>query len=357
MPQLHLTELTVRSLKSDTTAYFWDTTLPAFGIRVGKTKKTWTIIKGQNRDRVTVGHYPDMTLSEARTAAKRLLLDPVQRRTSLAFHEALELFLSHHPGKDRTKREIRRLLTKHFYEFHKNPLGEITTHQVNRIIDSLRSTPSECLHTWKAARTLFLWAERRDFVEKSPLSKSQPPTRERVGDLVLSEQALKRIYLTVQTPLSVLHGICHFLILTGQRKAQAAQLHSSWITPDGILFPASVMKAGREHLIPVTPMIADMLPKREGYLFPSKNDGPFVGFSASTKKLCERSGVDFHIHSLRRTAATQWGRFAQPHVIQSLLSHSWGGVTSRYNRYDYFEEKRACLLQWERWLEALTKEA
>jgi integrase len=41
--------------------------------------------------------------------------------------------------------------------------------------------------------------------------------------------------------------------------------------------------------------------------------------------LVRRSGVDFHLHALRRMAATNWGRFAQPHVIQSLLGHAWGG--------------------------------
>jgi hypothetical protein len=37
----------------------------------------------------------------------------------------------------------------------------------------------------------------------------------------------------------------------------------------------------------------------------------------------------------------------QPHVIQAVLAHSWGGITARYNRFDYYDEKRAALLTWE----------
>jgi len=53
MPSLHLTELSVRALKgSDATTYYWDTTTPAFGVRVGKRAKTWTVIKGRRRERL-----------------------------------------------------------------------------------------------------------------------------------------------------------------------------------------------------------------------------------------------------------------------------------------------------------------
>jgi hypothetical protein len=46
----------------------------------------------------------------------------------------------------------------------------------------------------------------------------------------------------------------------------------------------------------------------------------------------------------------------QPHVIQSVLAHSWGGITARYNRFDYFDEKRAALLLWEDKLNRLIRQ-
>jgi hypothetical protein len=73
MPSLKLTDLSVRALKgSDTTTYYWDASTPAFGIRVGKRAKTWTVMRGRARERLTVGRYPDMSLTDARKEAKRL---------------------------------------------------------------------------------------------------------------------------------------------------------------------------------------------------------------------------------------------------------------------------------------------
>jgi hypothetical protein len=43
----------------------------------------------------------------------------------------------------------------------------------------------------------------------------------------------------------------------------------------------------------------------------------------------------------------------QPHVIQCVLAHSWGGITARYNRFDYLDEKRAALLLWEGYIAKL----
>lgn len=73
MPNLHLTDISVRTLKpSDGYVTYWDDTTPGFGIRVGKKAKTWTIMRGRNRERVTIARYPDVSLAEARAEAKRL---------------------------------------------------------------------------------------------------------------------------------------------------------------------------------------------------------------------------------------------------------------------------------------------
>jgi hypothetical protein len=47
MSTLHLTEIAVRALKTSGTYY--DTSTPAFGLRVGKRRKTWFVIRGKAR--------------------------------------------------------------------------------------------------------------------------------------------------------------------------------------------------------------------------------------------------------------------------------------------------------------------
>ena len=47
MPALHFTEIAVQRLK--VIGEHYDTTTPAFGIRVGKNRKTWFVIRGKGR--------------------------------------------------------------------------------------------------------------------------------------------------------------------------------------------------------------------------------------------------------------------------------------------------------------------
>jgi hypothetical protein len=57
---MRLTDQTVRTLP--VRKYFDDTT-PAFGIRVGKNRRTWIVMRGKQRQLIRVGHYPAMTLA------------------------------------------------------------------------------------------------------------------------------------------------------------------------------------------------------------------------------------------------------------------------------------------------------
>jgi hypothetical protein len=71
MASVHLTDVVVSRLK--TPGIYYDTTTPAFGVRVGKHKKVWVITRGRDRQRVSIGQYPEMSLADARKEGKRLL--------------------------------------------------------------------------------------------------------------------------------------------------------------------------------------------------------------------------------------------------------------------------------------------
>ncbi len=70
MPTLHLTDLSVRAIRpSDRYVTYWSDTTPGFGIRIGKHSRTWTVMRGRTRERVSIGRYPNLSLSEARKEA------------------------------------------------------------------------------------------------------------------------------------------------------------------------------------------------------------------------------------------------------------------------------------------------
>ena len=71
MPVTHLTDIVVSRLK--TPGIYYDQMTPAFGIRVGKHRKAWVITQGTDRQRISIGKYPQMSLADARKEAKKRL--------------------------------------------------------------------------------------------------------------------------------------------------------------------------------------------------------------------------------------------------------------------------------------------
>ena len=54
MSVIRFTDLSIRSLPE---GQYFDERTPAFGLRVGKRKKTWFVIKGSKRAKVRLGFY------------------------------------------------------------------------------------------------------------------------------------------------------------------------------------------------------------------------------------------------------------------------------------------------------------
>jgi len=79
------------------------------------------LLLGRSRRRVTIGRYPTVTLSQARSHARELIAARVLGKDDLPamkFEDAIPVFLAAHFGenypKPRTKNEVDRLLRRHF---------------------------------------------------------------------------------------------------------------------------------------------------------------------------------------------------------------------------------------------------
>jgi len=64
MPKTTLSDLKIRALKSDRQQDFWDSKTPGSGVRVSPRSKTFIANRGGTRK--TLGHYPAISLQEAR---------------------------------------------------------------------------------------------------------------------------------------------------------------------------------------------------------------------------------------------------------------------------------------------------
>src|SRR5207248_4580413 len=76
MPTTHLTDISIKAVRAPVEGQitYWDSSLPAFGIRVSQGgTKTWTVVHGEKRKRISIGRYPVISLQQARSEAKRVL--------------------------------------------------------------------------------------------------------------------------------------------------------------------------------------------------------------------------------------------------------------------------------------------
>ncbi len=361
MPKL--TDLAVRALKPPALGQqtFWDE--HGLGIRISQGgTKTWVLVHGAQRERITIGRYPIISLQEARVAAKKFLAEKTlgkRDNPTFRFEEALAVFLETQTDRLRksTKRNYTRMLKCHFEKpLRGKLLPEIQTNHLTAIIDKLHKTPREANYSFSVARRFFRWAVTRRYISHSPLEGMGLPTKTPSRERVLSPEELKEVWN--KSGDGNFGRIIRLCIILGQRRGEIAALHSSWIDHEKqtITFPAAIMKNALPHIIPF-PNIAKPYLVGDGLLFPARGrDTPFNGWSKAKAALDKRLGDavgPFTIHDIRRSAATLWSSLdIEPHVVEALLSHLTfkQGVQGTYNRFRYLPQMREALAKYQDFL-------
>lgn len=363
--KIPLTDAGVRALKAPDTGQttVWDTNSP-LGVRVSQGGSKSYVVMIASGKRHTIGRTSILKLAEAREEAKRLLAEKtlglIKKPSLVTLETGLTQFLElHYQGKrPRTKKEVKRLLEKHFLpKFRRTPLAEISDQDVEGILAKLADRPSEQLHAFRAARTFFRWCTRppRRYIKHSPLEGYQAPSKDKKGTRVLSDDELVAIWRARDDGPG---DFVRLLILWGTRASETANIQRAWIEDGVLTIPGEFTKNHRPHAIPLQPMakaILDRQPKDGKYIFPGRTVGSRIsGWSALKLSLDELSGVkDWQLNrDIRRTFRSNMPKLKVPRDISELLlNHVSGGERNEldiiYDRYDYLEEKAAALSKWE----------
>ena len=367
MPRL--TDVTIRNLKPPTSGQktYWDNSL---GVRVSQGgTKSFVVMLGSGK-RHTIGHYPDISLSLARSEAKRVLAEKTLgkfRPSPTSCQNAINEYLSscEQRLKPRTLEDYQRLLKRLNFA---GRLSNITPHVIVRKLDALKDTPAEQIHAFVVARAFLNWCVRRHYVAESPCARMTLPAKPVVRDRVLNDAELCAVWKAAH---GMFGSIVKLLILTGQRRHEIASLQWDWIEEGTISLPSSLTKNRRQHTFPYGDMstkILDSLPRRNAYVFPASRDTArskptttFNGWSKATDDLRKLSQTqDWTLHDLRRTFATNLAALGTPiHVTEKLLNHVSGtvsGVAAIYNRHAYMDEMREAINAWEARLAQLLEE-
>jgi integrase len=350
----NLTDLSVRSLPP---GYHWDGKTKGFGIRVGKNRKSWVVIYGRNRTKVTLGHYPALSLADARKKALLTLGSPLVAKGVVTFPEAIDGFLTQTHWRASTRYSVEKSLRKHF-RWNKR-LDQITHQDILAVVDQLpRGAQGEAV---KHIRSFFNWCVPR-YLEHSPAARIKSPGYAS-RDRVLTHDELRRVWIAAEQMGGYFATIVKLLVVTGQRRGEIASLRADMVAEGKITLPAWLTKNNREHSFPLGSWASQLLlqlsthpiEKPSSLLFPARNSQnirPFNGWSKSKAALDKLSGVtDWTLHDLRRTFATGLAALGTPiHVTEKILNHvsgTTGGLTGIYQRHQWWDEQVAAIAAWE----------
>jgi len=373
VPKIAFSDLKIRSLppplKGQTD--YWDNGLPAFGLRVSRGGSKTFVLKLDNT-RVTLGRFGVLSLSEARTEAKRRMAEKILgkvRPASVSFADAVKLFIAE-------KRKSCRESTADQYQWFLGRLdltgyvADITPDDLTRALKKVKSKSTND-HVLISARIFFNWCIKRRYVERNPTASfatHASPGRSRV----LTEDELRKIWAascdeTNELP-SLYRKIVKLLILTGQRRGEIAALRTSFMDGDVVTLPETLTKNGQEHFFPLPNLATQILQtvevdttRNDAFFFPArgKPDKCFNGWSKAINSLRKALGHDFPhftIHDLRRTYRTNLGRLGvRPDIAERLVNHinARSDMEQVYDRYTYIPEMREAVKRYDEWFSAL----
>lgn len=206
-------------------------------------------------------------------------------------------------------------------------------------------------------------------IQVNPVTRIKPIKKwERALSRNLGADELQKVWEATPVYMSpVYSALFRLMICTGFHPAELLRLKVKDVDlQEGAIYMTET-KSGAPNLIPLNCFawteLADLIAGSdpEADLFPSRVSNPrsdtYSRVSVVANQVARlRNSLDdvehFTARDIRRTVKTLMGKAGISKEIRDRLqNHSVNDVSGKhYDRYDYWKEKRAAMLQWERWL-------
>lgn len=351
-----------------------DTVVPGLVLRVNKSgTKTFSFHKRINRKmkRLTIGQFGPFSLNDARERARQVLYEVetgkfeqntgigVQAKPTLGevIPDYIEKYAEvHNRDSDRKAAQLAK-----FTALLDIRINEIKRADVVKACDEIqKSAPIGVNRALAHLKHLMGWCVERSLIEVSPIAGMKPRAKEQPRNRVLNDEELAALWTACDAEGYPFGDCMKLLALSGQRRAEVAEMRWSELDLEKRLWtlPAERAKNGRQHTVPITDAMFDVLRRAppflgSDYVFTTKGITPISGFGRLKERLDHAlpEGTEpWHIHDLRRTMSTNMAQIGIPQAVtEALLNHKTGvvsGVAAIYNVYSYADEKREALSAW-----------
>jgi integrase len=341
--RVQLTDRFCASAKSTAvqTDYF-DESVSGLALRVTSNgTKSWSLLYGTPRRRITLGRYPSMSLASARARA----LETRQGRTSGTVAALAEVYLKSVSGK-RSAKEIERRLRKDVLPIIGHiPLRELHRRDVTRVLDAKSSAPIAARRAFEDMRAMVRWAVARGDLDHNPLDGMRGPAMSKPREHVLTDDEIRVLWRRLRE-LGDVGKVIKLCLLTGQRLGEVTGMTKSELDlAKGVWnIPGSRTKNGYPHSVPLSKMAVELI-NPEGF--------DVTRMQVSNTIYYHQLGLAkrWTAHDLRRTALTKMAELGvAPIVLGHVANHrttTKAGMTlSVYVHHQYEKEKRAALELW-----------
>lgn len=392
-----------------------DQSTRGFGIQVSAAgAKTFYVeysFGGQRGHFYRLGTYPGLPLAQAREGCREIRnlidqgIDPkadlerrraaeiaerkiqehqaLQARATANYEDLVRLYLAS-VDNETTRREISRLLDKDARPILKGKrVTDIDSVDIRAILTSARKRGAKrvvsMLYVYLHAAFAFAMGEEEidgllfPLIGNPVAAVKKPESGMTPCSRVLSKEEIQGLWFALDqdvdrlSPMTI--GAIRLMLLTGQRLQEILRTRWDQLDFDEATwsFSREQTKTKRPHLLPLTPMITDVLrtlPRLGLLVFPHSRqaDGtperemPFRTITQAIDRIGARHGLDpFTPRDLRRTCTTHWARIGiQPRVRFLLQNRAVNDIEeTHYNLYDGLPEKRRALEVWEHELRGL----
>lgn len=357
---------------------FRDGLMPGLVLRVSTTgTKTFCLhkrINGKMR-RLTIGRFGILSLSDARERVRQVLCEVdagrFEERTGIEVEvrktlgEIIPEYIDKHAKVHNRDWKNKASLLGKFTDLHDKHIDRIKRADVVKACDTIHKTaPVSANRALAHLKHLMNWCVDRGMMDASPITGMKPLTKETSRERVLTHDELRLLWAACDAEGYPFGDCMKLLILSGQRRAEVAEMRWSELDMEKRLWtlPSSRAKNGKQHTVPITDDMLTVLRRVPRYLtsdfvFTTTGKTPISGFGRVKSRLDKalpKGTPPWVIHDLRRTLSTNLAMLGVPQpVTEALLNHKSGlvsGVAAIYNVYSYGDEKREALYAWSRQL-------
>lgn len=312
---------------------------------------------------ISLGKWPEVDLKQARQLTRRKKKELGQEPPrGYVFRDAFKIWCDLKRGHIVSYKDEKRLLERHLLpQIGTRQLDEITAPLIIHIVKPLQTkglqvTLKRVIMRCREILDLAVCAgyihhnpiERLNRIYAAPVVTPMPAIRWQDLDQAMAviAEAPRRIQVIF------LWSLCSML-----RPGETAKLKWSWIENDVLTIPASEMKKGRKHRVPITPYMNALLVEARHISKHPKSSFIFPGVGGSKPMSSQTLAKYLHSTELRgrlvahgcRSIARCWmaDHDIGFEVAEACLSHLTGSAVSRaYQRSDYLDARRSAMKDW-----------